>query len=96
MSAIAQHANIYCKVSGMVTEASHTEWRTEDFAAYIQHILAIFGSQRVMFGSDWPVCLLAAEYEDVVHIVMNSLPESWTEEEKNRLFGLNAMAFYKL
>ena len=49
-----------------------------------------------MFGSDWPVCLLAAEYEDVVSIVMQSLPESWSEEDKARLFGLNAKEFYKL
>ena len=96
MAAIAKHPNIYCKVSGLVTEASHSDWKPEDFTAYAQHILEVFGTERVMFGSDWPVCLLAAEYEDVVSIVMQSLPESWSEEDKARLFGLNAKEFYKL
>ncbi|MDR6555617.1 amidohydrolase family protein [Paenibacillus qinlingensis] len=96
MSAIAKHPNIYCKVSGMVTEASHTDWKAEDFTAYIQHILDIFGTERVMFGSDWPVCLLAADYEDVVGVVTQSLPDSWSEEDKARLFGLNAKAFYQI
>ncbi|WNR45486.1 amidohydrolase family protein [Paenibacillus roseipurpureus] len=96
MTAIAQHPNIYCKISGMVTEAHHTEWKAEDFTKYIQHILTIFGSKRVMFGSDWPVCLLAGEYEDVVDIVTQALPSHWTEEDKSRLFGLNAKEFYKL
>ena len=96
MAAIAKHPNIYCKVSGMVTEASHSDWKTEDFTAYIQHILEVFGTGRVMFGSDWPVCLLAAEYEDVVDVVIQSLPESWSEEDKAQLFGLNAKEFYKL
>lgn len=96
MSAIANHPNTYCKVSGMVTEASHTDWKLEDFTAYVQHILDVFGVERVLFGSDWPVCLLAAEYEEVVEVVMQALPESWTEADKARLFGLNAMDFYKL
>ncbi|OCT14674.1 amidohydrolase [Paenibacillus pectinilyticus] len=96
MAAIAAHPNIYCKVSGMVTEASHTDWKQEDFTTYIQHILASFGTERVMFGSDWPVCLLAAGYEDVVDVVTHALPEGWSEEANARLFGLNAKAFYKL
>ncbi|KRE61494.1 amidohydrolase [Paenibacillus sp. Soil750] len=96
MAAIAKHPSLYCKVSGMVTEANHSDWKQEDFTAYVQHILEIFGTERVMFGSDWPVCLLAAEYEDVVDVVNQSLPESWSEKDKARLFGLNAMEFYKL
>jgi L-fuconolactonase len=96
MSAITKHPNIYCKVSGMVTEASHSDWKPEDFTAYAQHILEVFGTERVMFGSDWPVCLLAAEYEGVVGVVMQALPDSWSEEDQARLFGLNAKEFYKL
>ncbi|CAN7289140.1 amidohydrolase family protein [Paenibacillus sp. LjRoot153] len=96
MTAIAKHPNLYCKVSGMVTEASHSDWKPEDFTVYVQHILEVFGTERVMFGSDWPVCLLAADYVDVVGIVNQSLPNSWSKKDEARLFGLNAKEFYKL
>lgn len=94
MAAIAKHPNVYCKLSGMVTEADHNNWKREDFTSYIRHILEVFGADRVMFGSDWPVCLLAASYEDVVEVLTHSLPETWTHDD--RLFGLNAKGFYKL
>jgi L-fuconolactonase len=96
MAEIAKHPNIYCKMSGMVTEADHKHWRMNDFHAYIGHTLEMFGPGRVMFGSDWPVCLLAAEYDDVVDVLEQTLPESWPESDKARLFGLNAKEFYKL
>ncbi|WP_171693633.1 amidohydrolase family protein [Paenibacillus germinis] len=96
MTAIAKHPNIYCKLSGMVTEANHTEWKREDFSTYIQHVLEVFGTERVLFGSDWPVCLLAAEYDDVVDVLTQALPGNWSEADKARLFGLNAKEFYKL
>ncbi|MDQ0901882.1 amidohydrolase [Paenibacillus sp. V4I7] len=96
MAAIAKHPNIYCKLSGMVTEANHTEWKREDFTGYIQHVLDIFGTERVLFGSDWPVCLLAADYDDVVEVLTQALPGNWSEADKVRLFGLNAKEFYKL
>lgn len=96
MAAIAKRPNVYCKLSGMVTEADHNKWKREDFAAYIQHVLEIFGTDRVMFGSDWPVCLLAANYEEVVEVLTHSLPETWTQHDNDRLFGLNAKGFYKL
>lgn len=96
MTSIAQHSNIYCKLSGMVTEADHGDWRSEHFTSYIQHVLTLFGPDRVLFGSDWPVCLLAATYDQVVDIVEQALPASWGERERNRLFGLNAKKFYKL
>ncbi|MDF2644706.1 MAG: amidohydrolase [Paenibacillus sp.] len=96
MAAIAKHPNIYCKLSGMVTEANHTEWKREDFTGYIQHVLDIFGTERVLFGSDWPVCLLAADYDDVVEVLTHALPGNWSEADKARLFGLNAKEFYKL
>lgn len=96
MAAIAKHPNIYCKLSGMVTEADHKHWKIEDFTAYVRHVLDVFGAGRVMFGSDWPVCLLAANYDEVVEVVQRALPESWTGQEQERLFGLNAKEFYKL
>jgi L-fuconolactonase len=93
---IAQYPNIYCKLSGMVTEAKHKQWKPGDFNVYIHHVLDVFGTERVMFGSDWPVCLLAASYDQVVDVLAHGLPAAWTEREKSRLFGLNAKQFYKL
>jgi L-fuconolactonase len=96
MKEIAKHPNMYCKLSGMVTEADHQSWRQEHFTSYIQSVLELFGPQRVMFGSDWPVCLLAASYDQVVDVLEQALPETWGVRERERLFGLNAKEFYKL
>ncbi|MFC0470170.1 amidohydrolase family protein [Halalkalibacter kiskunsagensis] len=57
MAEIASHPNIYCKLSGMVTEANHQEWKKEEFIPYVYHIMDVLGIRRVMYGSDWPVCL---------------------------------------
>lgn len=91
----AANQQIYCKLSGMVTEADHKGWKQDDFTAYIAHVLEVFGPRRVMFGSDWPVCLLAASYDEVADVLEKAIPESWGAEEKERLFGLNAKEFYK-
>lgn len=96
MKEIAGHPNIYCKLSGMVTEANHSDWKLEDFIVYIHHILEVFGTDRIMFGSDWLVCLLSASYDEVVNVVQQALPEAITETEKERIFGLNAKQFYYL
>lgn len=96
MKEIAKHPNIYCKLSGMVTEADHQAWKPEHFTAYIGAILDLFGSKRVLFGSDWPVCLLAASYDQMVDVLQQALPDTWGPEEVERLFGENAKEFYKL
>jgi len=96
MLQIARHPNIYCKLSGMVTEADHQTWRKEQFVPYIRHALQAFGPERAMFGSDWPVCLLAAGYDEVVDVLESAIPATWGEEERARLFGGNAKEFYKL
>ena len=96
MSQIAKHKNIYCKLSGMVTEADHNDWETSEFVAYIRHILVEFGMERVMFGSDWPVCLLAGSYDDVVNILEYALPKNMSKSDQEKLFGGNAQRFYKL
>lgn len=96
MSRIASHPNLYCKLSGMVTEANHNSWNPSDFTGYIRHVLDVFGPDRVMFGSDWPVCLLAASYDEVVDVLQEAIPDSWTEDNRQRLFGLNAKEFYKI
>ncbi|MDQ6423604.1 amidohydrolase family protein [Paenibacillus sp. LHD-117] len=97
MKAISKHANIYyCKLSGMVTEADHQEWEQTHFTDYIRQVLELYGPENVLFGSDWPVCLLAASYDEVVDVLEKSLPESWSEYDRERLFGENAKKFYKL
>ncbi|WP_339319574.1 amidohydrolase family protein [Paenibacillus sp. FSL R10-2734] len=96
LAGISAFPGIYCKLSGMVTEAGQDGWKKEDFVPYIRGVLELFGPERVMFGSDWPVCLLAAEYDEVMDILLHALPETWGEHERERLFGGNAKEFYKL
>lgn len=96
MKQIAGYPNIYCKLSGMVTEADHQSWKPEHIKPYIEYIIRIFGKERIMFGSDWPVCLLAASYDEVVELLESAIPSDWTEEDTVKLFGENAMNFYKL
>ncbi len=96
MELAAAHPNIYCKLSGMVTEADHRSWKPEQFERYIRHALDLFGPHRVMFGSDWPVCLQAAEYDEVVSVLERAIPSGWSEQERAALYGGNAARFYKL
>lgn len=96
LSEIAAHSNVYCKLSGMVTEADPHAWQTADFLPYIRHVLHCFGSERVMFGSDWPVCLLSAGYDEVLEVLESGMPEEYTQEEREKLFGRNAADFYRL
>ena len=65
LKALADRPNVHCKLSGMVTEAEWTGWKPEHLKPYVDHVLDCFGPDRVMFGSDWPVCLLAADYATV-------------------------------
>ncbi|CAI6077218.1 amidohydrolase family protein [Cohnella sp. JJ-181] len=92
----AAHPGLYCKLSGMVTEADHANWKAEQFVPYVRHVLACFGPDRVLFGSDWPVSLLAAGYDELVDIVERALPDTWGDAERVKLFGDNAKAFYRL
>lgn len=92
----AKHPNIYCKISGMVTEADHAAWEPKHFKAYVAHVIQAFGPERVLFGTDWPVCLLAASYDDVVNVLEASIPQTWGERERAKLYGDNATRFYKL
>lgn len=93
---LALYPNLYCKLSGMVTEADHEHWKAEQLVPYVRHVLACFGPDRVMFGSDWPVCLLAAGYDEVVEVLERALPDTWGDAEREKLFGLNAKTFYRL
>jgi len=87
--------NLYCKISGMVTEADWRGWEKEDFKPYMDAVMEIFGIDRIMFGSDWPVCLVAASYDKVVEIVEDYF-SSFSRNEQEKFFGLNAIAFYNL
>ena len=92
---LAKYKNVYCKLSGMVTEADWNHWQFEDFKKYLSMAFETFGSDRLMFGSDWPVCLLAGSYEHVVKII-DLFIENLEQEEKNNIMGGNACNFYNL
>jgi L-fuconolactonase len=93
--AIAAHENVYCKISGMVTEADWKEWKTEDFTPFLDIVTESFGTGRLMYGSDWPVCLLAASYGEIVGVVRNYF-SGFSETEQAAVFGNNANGFYHL
>ena len=92
---LAKYKNVYCKLSGMVTEADWNHWQFENFKKYLSVAFDTFGSDRLMFGSDWPVCLLAGSYEHVVKII-DLFIENLEQEEKNNIMGRNACNFYNL
>jgi L-fuconolactonase len=92
---IAENPNAYCKLSGLVTEADWKNWKPEDFTPYFDVVLDAFGPDRLMFGSDWPVCLLAATYEQANQIVEDYVRD-FTVEQKENIFGGNAIRFYCL
>jgi L-fuconolactonase len=92
---LARFPNLYCKLSGMVTVAHHTRWTVADMRPYADVALEAFGPDRVMFGSDWPVCLLAASYERVVTLV-EELTAGLTATERDGVFGGTATAVYGL
>jgi L-fuconolactonase len=95
MEEIAALPNVSCKVSGMVTEAS-AEWRLEDFRPYVDHVARCFGPSRLMFGSDWPVCLLAACYSEVANLARTLLASHFGPDELRWIFAENAARFYRV
>ncbi len=92
---VAEIPGVYCKVSGMVTEADHAAWKPDDLKPYVQRVIEVFGLDRLMFGSDWPVCLLASSYDDVVSAALESVGVI-SAEDRAKLMGGNAIAFYGL
>ncbi len=95
IATLARHPNVSCKVSGMVTEADWKNWKKEHFTPYLDVAVDAFGTSRLMFGSDWPVCLCAAAYEDVVGIV-ESYFAGFSADERAAVWGGNAKLFYNL
>ena len=92
---VAKYENVFCKISGMVTEADWSNWRKEDLFPYIDVVAESFGTSRIMFGSDWPVCLVAASYEQVWNVVREYFSK-FSQSEQELIFGRNAIQFYNL
>ena len=95
MRKVASINGIHCKISGMVTEADHQNWTADDIRPYMHHVLGMFGSDRLMFGSDWPVCTLAGKYGRIVDTVKEIL-SSQLPSVKTDIFGGTAKRFYSL
>jgi L-fuconolactonase len=92
---LARLEHVCCKVSGLVTEADWTSWTRRDIAPYLDLVFDVFGASRLMFGSDWPVCLLAAGYDEVIGIV-DEYVERLSASEREAVFGGTAARFYGL
>ena len=92
---LASFPNIVCKISGLMTEADHARWRTEELVPCIDHAIRCFGWSRVLFGSDWPVSELAGTYERWLELVSTSLHNA-TFEQKQAFYGDNARSVYRL
>ncbi len=95
MRQIAKHTNVYCKISGMVTEADWKNWKYDDFVPYLDIVFEIFGTNRIMYGSDWPVCLLGGNYQSVKGIIETYIG-TFTNEDQQKIMGGNAVEFYQL
>ena len=92
---LASHDNVWCKVSGMVTEAAWVAWTPDDFRPYLDVVFDCFGVERLMFGSDWPVCTLAGSYSQVVGIVEGYIA-ALSAAEQAKVMGGVAAEFYQL
>jgi L-fuconolactonase len=95
LQALAKRQNVYCKVSGMLTEADWYSWRTDDFTPYLDTVFNAFGISRLMYGSDWPVCLLAGGYNRALEL-LQLYTSKLSQQEQDRFFGGNAIGFYDL
>jgi L-fuconolactonase len=95
ISVLADFQNVHCKISGMVTEADWKNWKPIDFKPYLDFVFNAFGAHRLMYGSDWPVCLVAASYKQQIAIV-NEYVSKLSVDEKEMVMGGNAIRFYNL
>jgi L-fucono-1,5-lactonase len=95
MTYVAAYPNIHCKLSGLVTEANWSSWQTEDLREFVEHALEMFGVDRMMFGSDYPVCLLASSYDRVL-ASFQELLKDLSDDDRDKIFSRNAQKFYGL
>ena len=97
LAALARHPNVACKVSGLVTEADWRAWTPAQLVPYVAHAAEVFGPERLLFGSDWPVCLLAAGYAEVVAAATEALGRAGLgPAEREAVLGANARRLYRL
>jgi L-fuconolactonase len=95
MQQIAKHPNVYCKLSGLFTEAKWKQWSPAEFYPYLDVVFEAFGTDRLLFGSDWPVILVSGIYVQWKSLLEKYM-ENFSEEERNKVFGDNAVQFYNL
>lgn len=95
MAEVAKCPNVTCKLSGLVTEADWQDWSKKDFFPYLDVVFDYFGPDRLLFGSDWPVCLVAANYTQVKTLIEEYV-HLWGNEVRAKVFGGNAVEFYRL
>jgi L-fuconolactonase len=95
MEAVAKIPGMHCKLSGMITEADHNNWSADDLRPYVQHVLNLFGPDRLMFGSDWPVCLLAGSWKQVLAAFTQAC-SAMPNAEREKILGETAQKFYRL
>ena len=95
LGALALHPNVYCKLSGLITEADWGSWKPAQLRQYLDVVVESFGVDRLMWGSDWPVCLLAGSYHEVREVIAEYLVR-FSVDERNAIFGGNAAACYGL
>ena len=93
--AASKFPNVFCKLSGMATEADRSSWAPADLKPYVHEALEAFGPERLMYGSDWPVCLLAGSYERIFDALVDALGPI-TETERALIFGGTAARFYQI
>ena len=92
---VAAYPNMHCKLSGLVTEANWTSWQTDDLRPFVDHALNLFGPDRMRFGSDYPVCLLASSYDRVLESFQELLKDL-SADDRDKIFSNNAKRFYRL
>ena len=92
---LAENKNVFSKISGLVTETKDLQWDGVDFRSYLDVVVEAFGVDRLLFGSDWPVCLSAASYKQVLDVV-NEYFKDFPEAERRKIFVENAADFYNL
>lgn len=95
IKALGRYPNVSCKLSGLVTEADWKHWKRDDFRQVLDSAVAAFGTHRILYGSDWPVCLLAASYTDTLGIVQDYF-STFSKSEQEGFWGANACRFYNL
>jgi len=92
---LAKNPNVFCKISGIITEADHRNWESKEIYPYLDIVFNAFGYDRLLFGSDWPVCLLAGLYNQVINLIDEYMKNA-SDENKEKIFGKNAVSFYNI